>query len=54
VSCSGIHFYGADVLVERQDPSLISGVAHTEWKSRAFEVSDPSGFLPTIVSDTSE
>jgi uncharacterized glyoxalase superfamily protein PhnB len=25
----------------------------TEWKSRAFEVSDPSGFLLTIYSDTS-
>jgi uncharacterized glyoxalase superfamily protein PhnB len=25
----------------------------TEWKSRAFEVSDPSGFLLTVYSDTS-
>jgi uncharacterized glyoxalase superfamily protein PhnB len=25
----------------------------TEWKSRAFELSDPSGFLLTIFSDTS-
>jgi len=25
----------------------------TEWKSRAFEVSDPSGFLLTIYSETS-
>ena len=25
----------------------------TEWNSRAFEVSDPSGFLLTIYSDTS-
>jgi uncharacterized glyoxalase superfamily protein PhnB len=25
----------------------------TEWKSRAFEVSDPSGFLLTIFSDAS-
>ena len=25
----------------------------TEWKSRAFEVSDPSGFLLTIFSETS-
>ena len=24
----------------------------TEWNSRAFEVSDPSGFLLTIFSDT--
>ena len=25
----------------------------TEWKSRAFEVTDPSGFLLTIYSETS-
>ena len=25
----------------------------TEWNSRAFEVSDPSGFLLTIFSETS-
>jgi predicted lactoylglutathione lyase len=25
----------------------------TEWKSRAFEVSDPSGFLLTVYSETS-
>ena len=25
----------------------------TEWKSRAFEVSDPSGFLLTVFSDAS-
>jgi uncharacterized glyoxalase superfamily protein PhnB len=25
----------------------------TEWESRAFEVSDPSGFLLTIFSETS-
>ena len=25
----------------------------TEWKSRAFEVSDPSGFLLTVFSETS-
>jgi uncharacterized glyoxalase superfamily protein PhnB len=25
----------------------------TEWKSRAFEISDPSGFLLTIFSETS-
>jgi uncharacterized glyoxalase superfamily protein PhnB len=25
----------------------------TEWKSRAFEVSDPSGFLLTVYSDAS-
>jgi uncharacterized glyoxalase superfamily protein PhnB len=25
----------------------------TEWKSRAFEVTDPSGFLLTVFSDTS-
>jgi uncharacterized glyoxalase superfamily protein PhnB len=25
----------------------------TEWKSRAFEVSDPSGFLLTIFSEAS-
>ena len=26
---------------------------NTEWGSRAFEVSDPSGFLLTIFSETS-
>ena len=25
----------------------------TEWKSRAFEVTDPSGFMLTVYSDTS-
>lgn len=25
----------------------------TEWQSRAFEVSDPSGYLLTVYSDTS-
>jgi hypothetical protein len=29
------------------------GAARTEWKSRAFEVSDPTGFLLTIFSEAS-
>ena len=33
--------------------SLISEPRDTEWKSRAFEVSDPSGFLLTVYSETS-
>ena len=33
--------------------TLTSEPRDTEWKSRAFEVSDPSGFLLTIFSDTS-
>jgi uncharacterized glyoxalase superfamily protein PhnB len=33
--------------------TLKSDPHDTEWKSRAFEVSDPSGFLLTIFSDTS-
>jgi uncharacterized glyoxalase superfamily protein PhnB len=32
---------------------LTSEPHDTEWKSRAFEVSDPSGFLLTIFSETS-
>jgi hypothetical protein len=28
-------------------------MSYTEWKSRAFEVIDPSGFLLTIFSETS-
>jgi predicted lactoylglutathione lyase len=32
--------------------TLKSEPRDTEWKSRAFEVSDPSGFLLTIFSDT--
>jgi uncharacterized glyoxalase superfamily protein PhnB len=32
--------------------TLTSDPHDTEWKSRAFEVSDPSGFLLTIYSDT--
>jgi uncharacterized glyoxalase superfamily protein PhnB len=31
--------------------TLTSDPHETEWKSRAFEVSDPSGFLLTIFSD---
>ena len=31
--------------------TLTSEPHDTEWKSRAFEVSDPSGFLLTIYSD---
>jgi uncharacterized glyoxalase superfamily protein PhnB len=34
--------------------TLKSDPHETEWKSRAFEVSDPSGFLLTIFSETSE
>jgi uncharacterized glyoxalase superfamily protein PhnB len=33
--------------------TLTSDPHDTEWKSRAFEVSDPSGFRLTIFSDTS-
>ena len=33
--------------------TLKSDPHDTEWKSRAFEVSDPSGFLLTIFSETS-
>ena len=33
--------------------TLTSEPRDTEWKSRAFEVSDPSGFLLTIFSETS-
>jgi uncharacterized glyoxalase superfamily protein PhnB len=32
--------------------TLTSGPHDTEWKSRAFEVTDPSGFLLTIFSET--
>jgi len=32
---------------------LTSEPHDTEWKSRAFEVSDPSGFLLTVYSDAS-
>ncbi len=32
--------------------ALKSDPHDTEWKSRAFEVSDPSGFLLTIFSET--
>ena len=32
--------------------TLKSDPHDTEWKSRAFEVSDPSGFLLTIFSET--
>ena len=32
---------------------LTSNPHDTEWKSRAFEVSDPSGFLLTVFSETS-
>ena len=32
--------------------TLTSEPHDTEWKSRAFEVSDPSGFLLTIFSET--
>ena len=31
---------------------LMSEPHDTEWKSRAFEVTDPSGFLLTIASET--
>ena len=33
--------------------TLKSEPRDTEWKSRAFEVSDPSGFLLTIFSEAS-
>ena len=33
--------------------TLKSDPHDTEWKSRAFEVSDPSGFLLTVFSETS-
>jgi len=33
--------------------TLKSEPRDTEWKSRAFEVSDPSGFLLTVFSDAS-
>jgi uncharacterized glyoxalase superfamily protein PhnB len=33
--------------------TLKSEPRDTEWKSRAFELSDPSGFLLTIFSETS-
>ena len=33
--------------------TLTSDPHDTEWKSRAFEVSDPSGYLLTIYSETS-
>ena len=33
--------------------TLKSDPHDTEWKSRAFEVSDPSGFLLTVYSETS-
>ena len=33
--------------------TLTSEPHDTEWKSRAFEVTDPSGFLLTIFSETS-
>jgi uncharacterized glyoxalase superfamily protein PhnB len=33
--------------------TLKSDPHDTEWKSRAFEVSDPTGFLLTIFSETS-
>ena len=33
--------------------TLKSDPHDTEWKSRAFEVSDPTGYLLTIYSDTS-
>jgi uncharacterized glyoxalase superfamily protein PhnB len=33
--------------------TLKSDPHDTEWKSRAFEISDPSGFLLTIFSETS-
>jgi uncharacterized glyoxalase superfamily protein PhnB len=33
--------------------TLTSDPHDTEWKSRAFEVTDPSGFLLTIFSDLS-
>jgi uncharacterized glyoxalase superfamily protein PhnB len=32
---------------------LVSEPHDTEWKSRAFEVTDPSGFLLTIASEPS-
>jgi len=33
--------------------TLKSDPHDTEWESRAFEVSDPSGFLLTVYSETS-
>ena len=33
--------------------ALTSEPRDTEWKSRAFEVTDPSGFLLTVFSDAS-
>ena len=39
--------------VRKAGITLKSDRHDTEWKSRAFEVSDPSGFLLTIFSETS-
>jgi len=36
---------------KRAGVSLVSEPHDTEWKSRAFEVADPSGFLLTISSE---
>jgi hypothetical protein len=33
--------------------ALKSEPRETEWKTRAFEVTDPSGFLLTVFSETS-
>ncbi len=33
--------------------TLTSEPRDTEWESRAFEVSDPSGFLLTVFSEAS-
>jgi catechol 2,3-dioxygenase-like lactoylglutathione lyase family enzyme len=33
--------------------TLLGVMLRAEWNSRAFEVSDPSGFLLTVFSETS-
>jgi uncharacterized glyoxalase superfamily protein PhnB len=44
LACEVTHAKGTGV-------TLASEPHDTEWKSRAFEVTDPSGFLPTISSE---
>ena len=47
---------GVDEIAKRAKNAgitLASEPRDTEWKSRAFEVSDPSGFLLTIFSEAS-
>jgi uncharacterized glyoxalase superfamily protein PhnB len=39
---------------KRAGLTLASEPHDTEWKSRAFEITDPSGFLLTIGSEPAE